>query len=468
MLAAAYRGSEGGATGISIYDLLSGTYTHSHDVSSSEGRIVASIWTHDECFRFITMKQSPTTLITVWQLGSASIHTLTKVESFPGPGISVDPDAVLFLPTRSRFAFPNVGIWDVRDSLIQEIPMSNTVRNMSFSSDGRFFVYEDPNTGIQLWEESSPGYVLRGQLAPGIRYYSEPLLSPNGKSIAASVDCETHLWNTEDPIPALSSAPTRPTVQTPFLLDFSPDGSVAAAARRSDMVVTVTDLKSSNPRSIINTGMEIYGLWVTGNVVTVFDGKRIVPWELSAGDRVLNASATINDAVQTITLGPPAPSSRFHIAAISRHPNYIVTMGHGLGIYDISTGNHLVGATARHVGALWITPDGCEVGFLTWERRVGGWKIIKDGKSNVIRLKCLPENKRLPGGCPWESSHGYHVTDDGWILNSRKKRVMWLPHHWRMLDKLDWRWDGRFLGLLNRDLPEPIIIDLGERPSGDS
>ena len=459
MVAVVYH-AIGGGTSISTYNLLSGTHTYSHRVS--EGCVVASIWTHDECFRFITMKQSPTTL-TVWQVGFASIHTLTKVESFPGPGISVDPEHVLFLPTRSRFAFPHVGIWDIQDSLIQEIPITNTSYNMSFSSDGRFFVYTD-SAGIHLWEESSPGYVLRGRLAGS---HSRPLLSPNGKSITTSVGDEIQLWHTADQITSLSSAPTRPFgLRTQFLLDFSPDGSVAAAVLQGGGVVTVIDLKSGNPRSIIDTGMLIFGLRVAGNTITVFDGWRIVAWEPSAGDHVLD----INDGVRTVTLGPPAPHPEYvRIAAISRDLNRIATLsrkdntitsGYYVAIYDMSTGNHLVGTTCQYMDVLWITSEGCEIGLLR-ERRVGARKIIKDGKSNVLRLKRLPKNTRLPGGYPWESSHGYDITDDGWILDSRKKRVMWLPHHWRK-DERDRMWDGRFLGLLDQELPEPIIIELGE------
>ena len=479
MVAVAYGGTVSEGTGISTYNLLSGTHTYSHHVSNSEGRIVASIWTHDECFRFVVMKQSPS-ILTVWQVGFASIHTLTKVETLPGPGISMPSFTALFLPTRSRFAFCHLGIWDIQGSLFQEIPIVDPFGNMSFSSDGRFFMYKNLDTGIHLWEESPPGYVLRGQIGSGLRDHSSPHLSPNGKLIATSVSNEIHLWRTADPIASLSSAPTslssaptRRNLPTQFLLDFSPDGSVAAAARQDDGVVTVIDLKSGNPRSIINTGMKIHGLRVAGNTIIVFDKERIVAWELSAGAHVLDARATINDAVRTITLSPPAPPSKYpHIVAISHDLNYIVALwwgdpfgpwpGYNLGIYDMSTGIHLVGTTAQRADTLWVTPDGCEVRCSTWEGDVGGWKIIKDGKSNVIRLEHLPENTRLPGRCPWESPHGYNVTYDGWILNSRKERVMWLPHRWRKLGKRDRKWDERFLGLSNWELPEPIIVELGE------
>ena len=89
----------------------------------------------------------------------------------------------------------------------------------------------------------------------------------------------------------------------------------------------------------------------------------------------------------------------------------------------------------------WFTRDGREV----WPTKVipvgGAQKVIKGRKSDVIGLEPVKFNVCLSGGYPWISPHGYDVTNDGWILNSRKKRLMWLPHYWRRF----WRaliWDG--------------------------
>jgi hypothetical protein len=88
-----------GVTVISTYNLLSGTHIYSHRVS--EGRIVASIWTHGECLRFVTVKPGS---ITIWEVGFTSIHTLAEVESLPAPD-DIGSEEPLFLPTRSRLAF---------------------------------------------------------------------------------------------------------------------------------------------------------------------------------------------------------------------------------------------------------------------------------------------------------------------------------------------------------------------------
>ena len=469
MVAVAYLDPHNGSasTGISTYNLLSGTHMYSHHILEEE-RVVASIWTHGECLRFVTLKPST---ITVWQVGFASIDTLAKVESFPTPAnISYLVNA-LFLPTRSLFAFAGLGIWDVQDSkFLLKIQSREFFPIISISFDGRFFVYQDDHAGIDIWEESPAGYVHRRKLVPD-RVYSSVPLSPNGKSIITTESRETRLWRTTDPIAFLSSFPTGLIGSWDFHLDFSPDGSLAVTAWRDDTMVTVVDLKSGNPRLIVDTGMPIYGLWVTGNTITVFDGRRIVAWKLPGGDHVLDAKATIDDSVRTITLDwHPIPNSRWRkTKAISCHLNCIVTFSwvgieepyYRLDIHDMSTGNHLVGVITQDMHTMWITPDGCGVRFLSPEGHARGWEIVGGEGSSVIGLEPLPDNTCSSGGNPLESPHGCCVTDDGWIFNSRKERLMWLPHRWRGYTE-GRKWDGRFLGLLYNQLPEPIIIEFDE------
>ena len=463
MVAVAYRDqSDGdtGTTGISTYTLLSGTHTYSHHVS--EGCVVAPIWTHGECLRFVTVKPGT---ITVWQVGFTSTNTLTKVESFPAPDDVGDSKTAFFLPTRFLLAFTGIGIWDVRDSkLLLKIQIGGSNPNMTFSADGRFFVYGDYNAGIRLWEESLTGYVLRGKLVSGIRNCWRALLSPNGKSIITPTDDETRLWRTTELITSLSSVPTQPTEPVNFLLEFSSDGSLAAIARLGENMATVLDLKSGNPRLVINTGVMICGLRVTGSSIVVVGEGRIITWNLPPRDHVLDVRANIDDSVRTVMFDcPTSVFGRLRSAQISPDFDYAVTMrreGDGLDIYDMATGNHLAGTTANVGERLWITPDGREVWDLDKLSNTG-WKIIKDGNSHIIGLERLPENAHPSGGYPWTPPHGHNITKDGWIFNSRKERLMWLPYHWRAC-KQGRKWDGGFVGLLHSELLEPIIIGLGE------
>ena len=225
-------------------------------------------------------------------------------------------------------------------------------------------------------------------------------------------------------------------------------------------MATILDLKSGDPRLIINTGMRICGLGVTrSTAIVVYEGK-IITWNLPVGDCILDVRANIHDSVGTITFNHPRPPGYgfLYSASISPDFNHLVIAGprtHGLDIYDTSTGKHLAGTT-DHAFRPWFTRDGCEVRYSN-----GGKKIIRGGGSDVIKLEPLRDwFDRPSGGYLWESSHGHNVTDDGWVLDSGKKRVMWLPHHWRFSDERDRIWDGRFLALFDRKLPEPVIIEV--------
>ena len=134
-----------------------------------------------------------------------------------------------------------------------------------------------------------------------------------------------------------------------------------------------------------------------------------------------------------------------------------------LEIYEMSTGKCLASTRGGYPrDTMCITPDGQEVWSVGDMYRPEGWKIIKDSKSDVVGLKHLGYIKRTSDRLPWIPSHGHKVTDDGWILNSRKTRLIWLPRRWRMYG-LEYSSGGRFLGLLDADgLAEPIILELGD------
>ena len=87
-----------------------------------------------------------------------------------------------------------------------------------------------------------------------------------------------------------------------------------------------------------------------------------------------------------------------------------------------------------------------------------GWKIVKDRRFDVVGLEPLEKTESISDRFP---SHGHEVTDDGWILNSRKTRLVWLPHSWRKY-RLEYSWGERFVGLLVDGLPEPVILELDE------
>jgi len=447
---------------VSTYNLISGTHIYSHRVS--KGRIVAPIWTHGEFLRFATVKPGS---ITIWEVGFTSEHTLTEIESLSAPDDTGSRNH-LFLPTPSRLAFilrEAVLIWDTRDSkFLLNFVGSGHLLGLSFSSDGRFFACgSDIGQEVHLWKESPAGYVLHQKLisTPGVNLIT-PFLSPDGESIITSKADETQLWRITDPINSPSSVPPQPTEQTHFVRVFSPDKSLIAAGRLGENVATIVDLKSGDPRFIVDAGMKICGLGLTRSTVIVVGEGKIITWDLPAGDCVLDARANIHGSVQTIVFNHPPPFPGWpHFASISPDFNHLVMTrggGKGLDIYDTSTGKHVVGTTTGPVSYPWFTRDGREV----WNSShlvSSGQKIIRGGGSDVIGLEPVGNGDGPSGGHLWESSYGHKVTNDGWILDSRKNRVMWLPQHWRV--EVEHRiWDERFLALFDRRLPEPVIIEL--------
>ena len=465
---AGFRASdESLGTVVFIYNLISGTYIYSH--RPLEGNIIAPIWTHGEFLRFATVKPGS---ITIWEVGFTSEHTLVEIESLPAPDdvgyadnhLSRDH---LFLPTLSRLAFildEAVLIWDAQDSkILLNFTGGGRPKGLSFSSDGRFFACDFPDEGAHLWKESPTGYVLHQKLVSGLgSRLITPVLSPDGELIITFDFQEIQLWRTTDPINPPSSLLLQPAEKTKFILAFSPDKSFIATGRLGENIATIVDLKSGDPRLIVDTDMKICSLGVTASTAIVVGDGKIITWNLPAEDCVLDAKANIHDSVRTIVFDyPPPPPETAISALISPDFNHLVIVrggGTGLNIYDMSTGKHVVGVTVR-VSRAWFTRDGREV----WDRSdpPKGQRIIRGRRSDIIGLEPVGDDDDPSGGHLWESSHGHKVTDDGWILDSRKKRVIWLPHHWRVYED-DQMWDGRFLALFGRELPEPIIIELDE------
>jgi len=350
-------------------------------------------------------------------------------------------------------------VWDTRDSkfLLNFVGGGRPV-GLSFSSDGCFLACGTDSEEIYLWKESPTGYILHRKLASNAG--SKLFLSPDGESIITFDYPQTQLWHTTDPISPPSSVSTQSAKKPDFVLEFSQDKSFIATGRLGENIATVVDLKSGDPRLIVDTGMKICGLGVTGSTAIVVGEGKIITWNLPAGDSALDSMANIHDSVRTMVLNhpPPFPGTLLS-ASISPDLGYLaITRGvtEGLDIYDMSTGKHLAGST-DHMYQPWFTRDGSEV----WGS-FGGQRIIRGEGSDVIGLERLDRSGTTPSGGPrWKSSHGHKVTGDGWILDSRKKRVMWLPHHWRFLKGCR-IWDERFLVLFDRGLPEIIIVELDE------
>ena len=465
-------------TFITTYDLHSMTHTGSYHPPGT--RIITPIWTHGECLRFAAVKRGS---IAIWEAQFTSTGELAEVESLPTPDEVVDGNNFLFLPVLSRLAFTlqgTISVWDTKESKFllesgsiqnsQDTQTPNPPRfssGSSFSSDGRFFACMTVGREVYVWKESSSGYY---DLHQKLRFTTaiaraRPIISPSGESIIASIRPTTHLWTTKDP--TLSSSP--PTLQNShnFVLTLSPNETLAAFARKEGTVVTLLDIGSGKPRLTINTGWRrVLCLGMTDNTVIVVSGEEIVAWNVPAKKCTLNATANIENSIRTTKFSPR--SAGFPYASLSPDLSHVVIVvrwpssgDSDLEIYDVSTGRKVTS-----VYKAWVEPQLTGGGHQLWDvisSSVTGWKIVRDGEPNrsarsYTTLELLTPTERPSDIFPWQSTRGYKVTDDGWVLSPAQKRLLWLPHDWRSHER-NRMWSGRFLGLLHGRLPDVVILE---------
>ena len=456
MLAGVYRGSD---CCIVTHDLST---THAHVYSIPKGCTISQIWTHGEFLRSLTVESE---YVTIWEADFTFTHPPKAVGSFPHLSHSTAETfpRSLFLPSLSRLAIileDTVLVLDLPDSKSLLKITLGSCSGISFSSDGRFFACVGGGE-VHVFKESSAGYILHQQLA-FVNRFPKPLLSPNGESIIVPLDSTIHLWHTKDPI--LSNGPTQVISQLDFTLQFFQNEPSAAFARLREDTVTILDLQSGDPQLVIDTGVKVESLGVTESTVVVVDGRKIVAWNLAVG----NTRASINDSLQITALDLPPPpwvGPPFDYISVSPDLSRILTLLRRgnlrpmLQIFDVSTGRYLAGTyTSSSTLGPYFSPDGCEIWGTDSRLTLKGWRIVEDNEFSTTKLQLLDNTTPPPGILPWQSSHGYKVTRDGWILGPTKRRLLWLPHRWRSGSKLR-TWSGRFLGLTHRQLPDVVILE---------
>ena len=460
---------------IATYDLLSKMCTHSYHIS---GKIIYPIWTHNECFQFATIRPG---CITIWEVAFTGGH-LSEVEILPAPNEIAGGEEFVFLPVLCRLAFKVEGtifVWDARVSKFllksefeftqKEYPPHFTISYDvfgSFSPDGHFFGCIDDKCEVHVWKDSPIGYTLHQKYMvnptamPGLLIFS-----PNGKSVIMSIGNTLQLWSTKDEIIPSSLL----YLHSIYISAFSPNKTFVALTILGEGIVTILNLQSGHLQMAIDTGMKIGCLGVTESMVIVADPEKIVTWSIPVGNSTSNIRANISDSTKTIMLNHSASPynekrQMWHMLMSLTLSQVVVVAGEGLHIYlelyDVSTGEYLGGTAAPVIAQLWLTQDGCEI----WETHSDpiGWKIIGDSKSGAVELEHIEPAEYSSKMFSWQSSCGYEVKNDEWVMNSSQKRLLWLPHHWRSMHASCREWSGQFLCLLHTELPEAVVLEFLE------
>ena len=479
VIAVACTGLDDTAITIATHSLLSNTHAYSH--IDPKGHLVHPIWTGGKCIRFATVEPG---FVRIWEVGFSSVNSLKEVESWPLPDEIHSSKDLLFLPTLSQLAFTlpkKVSIWDAQGSRsLLDLTGKDDFGRMSFSSDGRFFAC---TTGreLRVWKVSHVGYTLHQILVFSATGESTSLhFSPDGESIVVGHGSSLSVWPTADPITTPYAIPDQSADRNNFLPAFSPDGSLAAVPRLEENKVTILDLESGSPRFVIDAEMKISCVRVTGSKAVVAGYDKVVVWDVPARNSALNPGANVNGSVHVTTFDDSARSSGplepFSLTCTSISPdlNYVAAridrgedtakamqVDPQLKIYNTWTGRQLASTTTKtNMSAPYFTPDGREV----WcgeapGSGVEGWAITEESESRLTRLEPLEPSMGTREAFAWKSSCGYEVTDDGWVLSPTKRRLLWLPRHWRShVNRRSWQ--GRFLGFLHGEPAEVVILEL--------
>jgi len=446
MVGLSFNGGKNRIGPLPIFNVASGLHMHTHSFGSTK---ILKIWTQGEFLQFATPDR---TTIAIWEVGFTSDALPTKVMALP---ISHDPakswqwQLAQPLYNSSRLITSKSGsvqIWDPQDSKLLLDDNTGNIIYPYLSPDGHFFASSRTWLEVDLWKESPTGYTLHKVLQ--CVGHSMLHFSQDSKSIVVITGHRMQLWHTEGPItPPLTQAPQHSG--TP-LLDFSPDGTVAVVARQGDNTVVVLDLRSGVLQLTIDVGVKVFGFRVIGNQVFVIGGQTVVSWNLPTSNSIQNARVTLKDSSHTMDL--------IHCRSVSISPNlHLFALLHGinsLSIYNASTGRSLCDHSRGDV--VWFSPDGCSVWCAEDSVKVSVWRVTdKLHWSGQFRIGI----DHLPEGCPWGSSCGYQVTNDWWILGPGGKRLLMLPPPWQSYPTRR-VWKGQFLGLLHREPPEAIILDL--------
>ena len=441
-----------GTAMICAYNILSGTDVCSHSV---QGLVLNKIWTDNENIQFATFEPGT---ITIWEVGFISEHSAVRVKSLPIPD-DFDPSmGYIFPPTLSWLTYyleNTVAVWDTQHCEFITGFDADALWSID-TSNGHFFAHTTDNQEIFILKESPTGYIYYHNIIFRSTMGSSslhPHLSPDGESLIVSHDSALQLFHITDPFIEVFRS------DQPFIVEFSPDGLLAATAQEEGSKAVVLDLKSGVPQLTIDTGMEVYCLKMTGSSINAIGKDRIITWNLPERNHIFNARVDIHDSVQTITFdfslllwSPFTPT-----ASISPDLSYIATaelFGPSLKIYEISTGKCLGSVGSVAGDRLWFTPDGQEV-WCNANDGVKGWAIVK---SDLLRQMELQPTQHQPEWYPWKSTYGYEVTHDGWVLSPSGRQLLWLPPHWQSKE-IYRQWSGQFLALLHPDLPEIVILE---------
>ena len=430
--------------GRTIATLLKGQTTYSwiaciHDVSL--GKTLSStllwpieisyIWGHNKSFQIaVIVEWNETWTIDIFDYEVGCVHT--KVKSFHIPLWGVCPQIKAFSPITHRisilatvveYGYPRkqVTIMDIQNAKVLLQERSSSATHHCFSADGSLFaatswMYYD----IRVWKYASGCYTLLKEIPCWEPHHFQ--FSPTSPSILSHSWTVLKVWRLDGPSTTPSSpTPLEPDIHTNLFIGLSHNNTcMATVVQHPRGAITITNFLSQTPSQVIDTGMVITGLALTGNVLLV-EGYTIVvvAWLLTEEGMVDgisgNQRAGLNDSIWRVSL----PDLGFYNITFSDETQTgVIKPWQGpFYTYHLKTGQVL--DYSQQPG----DDQDCTVGM--------------GGKSGYHLHKGPMGKSDTPHENNWQVSQ--NTLQEGWVKDPEGRHQFWLPVEWRVsLDGESW------------------------------
>ena len=375
------------------YNVASGS-AHTPIVFQSKSELY--LWAHNKSFWIITMDGEGCALNT-FEVG----HTLTKVESFPIQLGKQKWGLGSFSPTTYHVSLSG----DCK-LLILDIQKSRSLLDEkepfyfhSFSSDGGHFAASSGNNNIHIWKYNSGYYIPWRNFLPEYSDQYELLLSPTSPLILGNFEGILKLWYWGGP--SVASA-----THSQQLSIFSLSGTFISTANYEESTVTITNTFSKTPSQYIDTGMEITGLVLIGNVLLVMDLDIAMAWLLTEEGLVDNLLGKRRASWCDAIWGTPLGDSD-NVGSLLEGP----TWANGPSRNPPS----FYGAWDEYWQCCYnYNPDNWYPFLPIFQ----GWHILHNGFMHIAPLE---------GG---EEQPQFVLKRGGWVTDQEDKHLLWLPIEW--------------------------------------
>ncbi|KAF9645955.1 hypothetical protein BDM02DRAFT_3189254 [Thelephora ganbajun] len=396
---------------VRTYDVASGA---THSPGTLESTNIPHLWAYGTFFRVMTTERvSQAYTISIFEVGS----TLTKIKSF-----HLRPEYRTigsFSQTTHRVSYSlpsDLVILDIRDSrYLLEERGDFGLGSHCFSSDGSVFAVSVPHGwSVRIWKYTSDRYIKWRVFSTRDFTFGADFLrfSPTSPSLLGRVDGVLKLWRLDSP-PIDARPDGRRQLIVPSLC-----GGYIVGSHQGDSIVTITNLLPQTPPCIVDTGMVIETLTLTGNILLALGDDTIAAWRLTEEgvvDGVFADGRTGRDnSIWTISVPNRPGLYGDQTVAIEQGGNVIHA-------YHKETGEVLmhVPKILRPFLRLWGTPLNA-MGRLhehRWADQMGvldhlyehGWGTPSEGSGPVS----------------WDT------LQEGWVEDLEGRHLLWLPAEWR-------------------------------------